>query len=116
MRLNTIRTNEKLCTGIQLEARFSQKSRRESAADDTAEPSSKSQMAAEDPLAQFYPVSLHPPASLHSAASCVTSPATLDHPRLQSHPFCTGNAPTLAETLPLPQGGKEVGAKTAVPL
>lgn len=51
--------------------------------DDAAEPSSKSQMAAEDPLAQFHPVSLHPPASLHSAASCVTSPATLDHPRLQ---------------------------------
>lgn len=66
---------------------FSQKSRRENAADDTAEPSSKSQMAAEDPLAQFHPVSLHPPASLHSAASCVTSPATLGHPRLQRPPL-----------------------------
>lgn len=48
---------------------------------------SKSQMAAEDPLAQFRPVSLHPPASLHPAASCVTSLTTLDHPRLQRHPF-----------------------------
>lgn len=70
---------------------------------DAAEPSSKSQMAAEDPLAQFHPVSLHPPASLHSAASCVTSPATLDHPRLQRPPLlhrqrshsCRDSAPLL---------------------
>lgn len=82
----------------------------------TAEPSNKSQMAAGDPLAQFHSVSLHPPASLHPAASCVTSPATLNHPRLcRDHPFCTGNAPTLAEVLPPPcRGGKEVGGKTAV--
>lgn len=60
-------------------------------------------MAAGDPLAQFHPVSLHPPASLHPAASCVTSPVTLNHPRLcRGHPFCTGNAPTLAEALPPP--------------
>lgn len=74
-------------------------------------------MAAGDPLAQFHPVSLHPPALLHPAASCVTSPVTLNHPRLcRGHPFCTGNAPTLAEALPPPfRGGKEVGGKTAVP-
>lgn len=80
-------------------------------------PSSKSQMAAGDPLAQFRPVSLHPPASLHPAASCVTSPATLDHPRLQATPSAAAGAPTLAEALPHPfsEEGRRSGGKTAVP-
>lgn len=118
MYLNSTRANDEPGTRI-VRPRFSWESHRESVATAAriTEPSNKSQMAAGDPLAQFHPVSLHPPASLHPAASCVTSPVTLNHPRLcRGHPFCTGNAPTLAEALPPPfRGGKEVGGKTAVP-
>lgn len=71
--------------------RFSRKDGKVQRVDDAARsvavPSSKSQMAAGDPLAQFRPVSLHPPALLYPAASCVTSSATLGHPRLQRPPL-----------------------------